>query len=60
MIMKETGMSWDDVLYKRSWINIKMLLADAPRLNKASKTGHNKKEVIPISGSDLASNLGLK
>ena len=58
MIMKETGMSWDEVLYKRSWINIRMLLADAPRLGGNSKSSSNKK-ITPISGEDLAKQLGL-
>lgn len=58
MIMKETGMSWDEVLYKRSWINIRMLLADAPRLEGNSKSSSNKK-ITPISGEDLAKQLGL-
>lgn len=60
MVMKETGMSWDEVLYVRSWVNIRMLLADAPRLTKVSNNNNTTKKVIPIAGSDLARNLGLK
>lgn len=37
MVAEKTGWSWDEILYKRSWINVRMMLADAPRLGKASK-----------------------
>ena len=33
---KETGCSWDEILYKRSWINIRMMLADAPRVQRSN------------------------
>lgn len=60
-IMKELHMDWDEILYKRSWINIKMMLADAPRLSKRSKKPESKtdKEIIPIDGADFAKELGL-
>lgn len=32
--MKELGMSWDEIMWKRSWTNIEMMLADASRLGK--------------------------
>lgn len=32
-------MGWDEILYKRSWINIRRGLADSPRLvSEAKKT----------------------
>lgn len=60
-VMKELHMDWDEILYKRSWINIKMMLADAPRLSKRSKKPKSKtdKKIIPIDGADFAKELGL-
>ena len=63
MIMKELHMSWDEILYKRSWINIKMMLADAPRLSKKDPKDKSnetdRKTLVPIDGAKLAKELGL-
>ncbi|WP_149913494.1 hypothetical protein [Sphingobacterium cavernae] len=59
--MKETGMSWDEILYKRSWINIKMLLADAPRVQMTNKkSGDTNKSLKMMSPSEIAKQMGLK
>ncbi|SJN38262.1 hypothetical protein FM120_11105 [Sphingobacterium faecium PCAi_F2.5] len=36
-------MSWDEIVYKRSWSNIRRGLADSPRLIKSS--GKKKKKI---------------
>lgn len=48
MVMKETGMSWRQIMWQRSWLNIQMMVADAPGLKKQNNT--TKK----VAGKDLA------
>ncbi|WP_437918444.1 hypothetical protein [Sphingobacterium sp. LRF_L2] len=33
--MEKTTLTWDEILYRRSWTNIKRGLADSPRMVKA-------------------------
>ncbi|MES2651266.1 MAG: hypothetical protein V4663_05970 [Bacteroidota bacterium] len=50
MIMEKLGMSWYEIMWKRSWINIEMMLADAPRMAKK-----NKEDTVPtLTGKQLA------
>lgn len=54
MVMKETGMTWQHIMWQRSWLNIQMMIADAPGLKKQSST--TKK----VAGKDLASFIRAK
>jgi hypothetical protein len=36
-IIKELGFTWHYMMWKISWINIQMMLADAPRYNAEDK-----------------------
>lgn len=53
MVMKETGMSWNELMWRRSWINIQMMLADAPKLIRGKKEQK-------ISGKGLAARFKSK
>lgn len=48
MIMEKTNMSWHEVMWKRSWVNILMMFADAP------KTVRKKTGAVTISGKEMA------
>ncbi|SFQ27051.1 hypothetical protein SAMN04515674_12154 [Pseudarcicella hirudinis] len=50
-IMEKTGMSWNEIFYKRSWVAITMLLADSPRTVKKSSVKVN------VSGKQLFERL---
>lgn len=41
-------MSWYEVMWKRSWINIQMMLGDAPKMVKKSEV------VTNTSGKEMA------
>lgn len=43
MIMEKTGMTWNEIIYKRSWANIRRCLADSPRLVRGKQNSGNKK-----------------
>ncbi|WP_115171341.1 hypothetical protein [Sphingobacterium spiritivorum] len=55
MIMKETGMSWNDIMWKISWSSIQLMLADAPRVVKGNANGEKT-----ISGKGLAAKFKSK
>lgn len=46
-------MSWDELMWRQSWINIQMMLADAPKLIR----GNQEKK---ISGKGLAARYKSK
>jgi hypothetical protein len=52
-IIKELNMTWDEVMWQRSWINIQMMLADSARMTKAPI-------VKKLSGKELATMHKLK
>lgn len=35
--MKDLGMTWKEIMWERSWINIEMILADSARMVKGSE-----------------------
>lgn len=45
---KELGMSWNEIMWKRSWINCELMLADAGKMVKKDSI------VVQMSGKDLA------
>ncbi len=54
MIAEKTGWTDDYIMWRTSWVNIRMMLADASRMSK------NKKPKLKImQGSDLAKEMGL-
>ena len=55
MIMEKTNMSWHEVLWKRSWINVLMMFADAPKSVYKKKTG-----AITVSGKEMAAKYKSK
>ncbi|WP_124559410.1 hypothetical protein [Pedobacter sp. KBW01] len=48
MIMEKTGMSWYELMWRRSWVNVLMMFADAP------KTIRKKPGTVTISGKEMA------
>lgn len=38
-LIKETSLTYHDILWKVSWINIQMMLDDAPRFKSGSSSG---------------------
>ncbi|QTE36029.1 hypothetical protein J3L18_23235 [Mucilaginibacter gossypii] len=38
-ILKELGFTWDYLMWKISWVNVLMMLADAPRYKSKEKDG---------------------
>lgn len=38
-------MSWDEIIYKRSWANIRRCLADSPRIVKVKGNGKKRKKI---------------
>lgn len=54
MIREKLHMSHREIMWKRSWINIEMMLADSPRLAKV------KKEPTTVSGKFLAAKRKAK
>lgn len=55
LIMKETGMSWGEIMWKRSWITIQWMLDDAPKVIRTAKNGEKN-----ISGKGLAARFKAK
>jgi len=53
--MKETNMSYNDVMWRRSWISLQWMLADAPKVVKVNPNGEKK-----ISGKGLAARFKSK
>ena len=53
MIMEKTHMTWHEVMWKRSWANIQMMLGDAPKMVRS--TGEKE-----ISGKGLAARFKSK
>ncbi|WP_313234231.1 hypothetical protein [Sphingobacterium multivorum] len=43
--MEKTNLTWDEILYRRSWSNIRRGLADSPRLVRSSANGKTKKKI---------------
>jgi hypothetical protein len=41
-LIKETNLTWDDIFWNISWVNIQMMLADAPRYVDSKDAGKNK------------------
>lgn len=54
MVMEKLHMSWYEVMWKRSWINIQMMLADSPRQIKSSEI------VKTFSGKEMAAQHAAK
>jgi len=54
MIAEKTGWSYDYIMWGIPWINIRMMLADAPGMSKKSK------QVVEVTGDELAKKMGLK
>lgn len=52
MLADKTGWSYDTILWRVSWVNIRMMLADAPSMKKV-------KTQKPMQGDELAKMLGL-
>lgn len=57
MIAEKTGWSYREILYKRSWINIRMMLADAPSTKYVKKKDD---DLVVMDGDDLVDLLKLK
>lgn len=51
-IMEKTGLSYNELMYKISWVTIQMMLADSPRLVKKSEI------VRKVSGRELFGLIG--
>lgn len=60
LIAEKTGWSYKEILYKRSWINIRMMLADAPGTRYAKKGTAGKELVMIEDGNELAERLKMK
>jgi hypothetical protein len=52
-LMKELNLTWDEIMWRRSWINIEMMLADSARMVKG-------KEVKQIDDAGLRAMFGNK
>lgn len=48
-IMEKLNMTWHEVMWKRSWINIQMMLADSSKLVKKYPGG-----IPTLSGKEMA------
>lgn len=53
--MKETNMSWYDIMWRLSWVTIQVMLADAPKVVKTNPNGEKT-----ISGKGLAARFKSK
>jgi len=53
MIAEKTGWSDDYIMWGITWLNLRMMLADAPGTTKKPKT-------IMVDGDQLAKHLGIK
>lgn len=51
-LMKELNLTWDEIMWERSWINIEMMLADSARMIKA------KDEVRKVDYNTLKNMFG--
>lgn len=47
-LVKETNLTWDFIMWKIGWINIKMMLADAP----SYKPGKTEQQAEPLESED--------
>lgn len=56
MIAERTGWSYKEILWGTSWLNFKMMLADAHRMKKIKP---ERKKTTIIQGDELAKELGL-
>ena len=36
-LIKETSLTWHDLLWKISWVNVSMMIADGPKYGKPKK-----------------------
>lgn len=59
LVAEKTGWSYNEIVYKRSWINIRMMLADAPG-TKYAKKGKSGRKLVMMSGDDLVKKLKLE
>nr|WP_157535909.1 hypothetical protein [Mucilaginibacter sp. L294] len=52
-IAERTGWTYHYILWGTSWVNIRLMLADAPAMKRV------KKQPKKVSGSQLAAKFGL-
>jgi len=55
LIMKETHMSWNEIMWRRSWITVQWMLDDAPKVIRTKVNGEKT-----ISGKGLAARFKSK
>lgn len=53
--MKETHMSWNEIMWRRSWLSIQWMLDDSPKVIRTNPTGEKT-----ISGKGLAARFKAK
>lgn len=52
-LRKDLGMSWWDIHWGESWINIKMMLADAPQYHPPKDKKDDNEPVEEMTDDDL-------